>query len=54
MLYQIRGESRYQQNKYKQSVADFHRYSQLDRIRKGAPFTSHAYAIWHSNRDRLW
>ncbi|GMI28295.1 hypothetical protein TrRE_jg1312, partial [Triparma retinervis] len=54
MLYQIRGESRYQQKKFKLSVADFHRYGQLDRIRRGAPFTSHAYAIWQSNRDRLW
>lgn len=54
MLYQIRGESRYQQKKFKLSAADFHKYSQLDRIRRGAPFTSHAYAIWQSNRDRLW
>jgi len=54
MLYQIRGESKYQQKKFKASVADFHTYSQLDRIRRGAPFTSHAYAIWMSNRERLW
>ena len=54
MLYQIRGESRYQQKKFKLSIDDFHNFTKLDRVRRNAPFTAHAYAIWKRNRDRPW
>ena len=54
MLYQIRGEARYQLRRYKLSIGDFHEYSQLERIKNNAPFTPPSYAIWKSNRSRPW
>jgi tetratricopeptide (TPR) repeat protein len=52
--FQIRGEARYQQQKYKQSVADFHKYGELDREKRKVPFVAPFYAIWNRNRDRPW
>lgn len=54
MLYQIRGEARYQLRRYKLSLSDFHDYAQLERIKNNAPFTPPSYAIWKSNRSRPW
>ncbi len=52
--YQIRGEARYQQKKYKSATFDFHSFGELDRTHRGAQQAAPALPIWKTTRDRLW
>ena len=51
LAFQVRGESRYQQGKYKKSIGDFHRFQILERERSGSALTMPVFSIWNHNRD---